>query len=126
MEILLKVIVGLFAGLFLFMGGTFLFDPAAASEQLALTAMDSHGLNTIRGDLAGLFLGSGILLVLGLVQKKSAWFLAVAVLMGTIAAGRLVGFAMDGSPTSATITALAVELIMVAVLVLASKKITSD
>ena len=54
------------------------------------------GLSTIRSDLGGMFLTGGALLALGVLRGQTLWFLAVALLMGLIALGRLIGFALDG------------------------------
>ena len=62
------------------------------------------------------------MLVLGVVRGNTTWFLAVAVLMGLIAFGRLVGFAVDGTD-QATVTAFVAELIIIAVLVFADRKL---
>ena len=76
MDLLLRIIIGAVALLFLFMGLGYLFDPAASALDLSLTPVGEHGLNTIRGDMAGLFLASTVLLGLGLLQRKVEWFLS--------------------------------------------------
>ncbi len=122
MELALKVIVGLFALLFLFMGVGFMFDPAGNAASLGVTPIGEHGLNTLRGDIGGLFIGSTGLLVLGIVQRKGEWLLAVALIMSVIALGRLVGFALDGGATQATLTAFGFEVVIAIVMVLTSRK----
>lgn len=125
MELALKVIVGLFALLFLFMGVGFMFDPGSNAAGLGLTPLGEHGLNTLRGDLGGLFIGSTLLLALGVLQRKGEWLLAVAVLMVVIAMGRLVGFVLDGNPTQATLVAFGFEIVIAIVLVLTSRKFSA-
>ena len=122
MELALKVIVGLFALLFLFLGVGFMFDPGGNAADLALSPLGEHGLNTVRGDLGGLFIGSTLLLALGILQRKSEWLLAVALLMAAIALGRLVGFVLDGNPSQATLAAFGLEMLITIVLVLTSRK----
>ena len=56
-------------------------------------ALDSRpvgelGLNTLRSDIAGMFLTSTVLLTIALIARKAEWFLAVAILMLVIAFGR--------------------------------------
>ncbi len=34
----------------------FIFDPASMEQQFAVTALDTHGMGTLRGDLGGTFL----------------------------------------------------------------------
>lgn len=122
MELALKVFVGLFALLFLYMGVGFVFDPAASAVSIGLTPLAEHGLNTLRGDIGGLFIGSTLLLTLGILQRKSEWLLAVAMLMGVIALGRLVGFAIDGNPNPATLVAFGFEVTIVALLVITGRR----
>lgn len=123
MTILLRILVGLIALLLLVLGLNLMFNPAAAAAGLGLTPEGSLGLNTLRGDFGGMFLASTVLLALGLVRQRAEWFLAVAVVMGLIAIGRIVGFVIDGAPTSATGAAFAVEILIVLVLLAASRKL---
>jgi len=123
MVLTLRLLVGAFALLFLVMGAGFLFDPAGSAAGLAVTPEGVHGLNTLRGDMAGLFLGSTVLLILGLVRREATWLLAVVVLMVVIALGRLVGFALDGAPAQETIVAFGFEVVIAAVLLLAARKL---
>ena len=123
MEMSLKVVVWLLVLLFGFWGLNFVFAPSG--EMLGVTPLAEHGLNTLRGDIGGLFLGSAVLLVLGLILKKAEWFLAVAVLMSVIAFGRIIGFVLDGNPTDPTLTAFGFEIVITAVAILASRRLVS-
>lgn len=124
MQIAIKVVVGLIGLLLLFMGINLMFiDPAAAAEGFNVTPIGPDGLNTLRGDLGGMFVTAGVLLALGIVQQKAQWFYAVAILMGVIALGRLVGFVVDGGPGDATLPAFISELVFVAILTFAGMKI---
>ena len=71
-------------------------------------------------------LASAVLLVLGLVQQKAQWFYAVAILMGLIALGRLIGFVLDGGPSDVTLPAFIAELVFVVILTFAGLKLTAD
>ena len=122
MDLTLKIIAGLFALLFIFMGAGFMLDPAANAVNLAVTPLGEHGLNTLRGDLGGLFLGSAALILLGVIQNKGEWLVAVAVLMLFIAAGRLIGFVVDGDPVQATLVAFGFEIVIAAVLIFAGRR----
>jgi len=98
----------------------FLFDPLAGAAQFAVVPEGIRGLNTVRGDLGGLFLGAALLLGTGLLRGQTVWFLAVAVVMGAIAVGRLLGFALDGWSGN-SVMEFAGELGIIAVLVLAHR-----
>lgn len=123
MQHLAKVIPALIALLFLVMGVSFVFDPVASAAQVGVTPLGADGLNTIRGDLGGLFLSCAILLLLGIWRAEGAWLIAVAVLMLVIASGRLIGFVVDGSPGQATLTAFIFELVIAAGLIYSSRRI---
>ncbi|HEY5645353.1 MAG TPA: DUF4345 family protein [Pseudomonadales bacterium] len=123
MVLVLRLGVGAVALLFLVMGAGFVTDPAGGAASLGLTPEGVHGLNTLRGDIAGLFVGSALMLVLGLVRREPIWLLAVAVLMAVIALGRLVGFVVDGAPAQPTLVALGVEIFVTALLLVAANKL---
>ena len=95
MDLALRILIGLFTLLFLAMGLNLMLAPVAGAEGLAVTPIGEHGLNTLRGDMGGMFVGCGLLLLLGLVRRKSEWFFAVALLMALIAIGRVLGFVID-------------------------------
>jgi len=109
--------------LFLVMGVNFVVDPVAGAAQLAVAPLGAEGLNTIRGDLAGLFLGSAFLLGLGIWREEGSWFVAVAAFMVVIASGRLVGFALDGAPSQTTLTAFVFEILIALSLVYSSRRL---
>ena len=123
MKLTAKIIPGLIALLFLFMGFNFLFDPVAGAQQMSVEPVGTHGLNTLRGDFGGLFLTCGVLLIIGIVRTEGQWFIAVAVAMGLIALGRVVGFVLDGSPSEATLTAFGVEVVIAVALVFANSRL---
>ena len=123
MQYLVKGLPALFALLFLLMGASILLDPNGGAAQFSVQPIGTDGLNTIRGDLGGLFLGCGVLLVLGVLRSEAIWLNAVAIFMLVIAAGRLLGFIVDGSPSSATLTAFGFELAYAVILLFCGKRI---
>jgi hypothetical protein len=123
MKYVVKIIPALVALLFLAMGINFVFDPVAGAAQVGVTPLGADGLNTIRGDLGGMFLSCAILLMLGIWRAEAAWLNAVAVLMLVKASGRLIGFVVDGSPGETTLTAFIFELVIAAGLIYSSRRI---
>ncbi|UTW59950.1 DUF4345 family protein [Kordiimonas sp. SCSIO 12603] len=118
MENLPEIFIGI-ATLMLFgLGMTSMFAPKKMLKNFAVEPVGIMGLNTIRGVIGGLFLGSVSMLVLGYMQEQTMWYLAVAILLGAVAIGRLVGLVFDGFDKAA-IPPLIVELVMVGVLVYA-------
>ena len=126
MALTLKIVSGLFALLFLFMGAGFMFDPSGSASGVGLSPLGEVGLNTLRGDMGGMFLASTALIGLGILLKRGDWLLAVAILMLFIAAGRIIGFIVDGSPTQPTLMAFGFEIVIAAVLIAASRKLTAS
>ncbi len=126
MTLTLKIVSGLFALLFLTMGVGHMFDPVGNAEGVGLSPLGELGLNTLRGDLGGMFLACTALIGLGLFLKKGEWLLAVAVLMLFIALGRLMGFVMDGSPAQPALVAFGFEIVIAAVLFATSRNLAAS
>ena len=124
MALTLQILAGLFAVLFIVMGAGFLFDPMSNAASVAVTPVAEHGLNTLRGDLGGLFIGSALLISLGLIRRRRDWLLAVAILMLCIAGGRVIGFIVDGNPAEAALVAFGFEIVIATVMILAARKLT--
>lgn len=123
MRLPLQIVLWLLALLFLVMGVGFLIDPVSAAGDMGLEPMTIAGMNTLRGDFAGLFLAMTAMLALGLLRREPVWLLATAVLLGTIALGRLLGFALDGTAQQPLI-AFAVEVVSVLLLLIAARQLT--
>jgi hypothetical protein len=80
------------------------------------------GLNSLRSMFPGILVGSGLMMQMGIWKKNTTWFLAAALLMGVVAFGRILSFAVDGFD-SASVPPTVVELLALAVLVFADKKL---
>ena len=109
--------------LFALMGAGFYFDPTVSAARIGLEAMNATGANALPGDLGGLFIGMALLLVLGLRRPQAAWLPAVAVLLGTIAVGRAIGFAR-GPMSDEAMLFFMVEVVSVAILLLAHRRLS--
>jgi len=95
-----------------------MFAPKSMFEILAVEPQGGAGLNTIRGFLGGLFIGSSIVLATGLVTGNTTFFLAVAMTMSVVVIGRCIGIAMDGFEKK-VVSPLVAEIVMVAVFIVA-------
>jgi hypothetical protein len=121
MQIALKVLVGLIGLLLGVLGVRWVFAPESVAAELGIGLSGAVALNTARGDVGGLFIGGALLCGLALARGDGHPLRAAALLLGCVAAGRTVGIATDGfAPESAT--AIAVELAMIAVLLLAARR----
>lgn len=97
----IKILIGLLSIPLIVLGVAAMFNPTMPMilEKFSVipeAANSINGLNTIRSIVGGLLLGSGVLMLIGLFLKNSAWFMAVAVLMGIVIIGRIFGIFVDG------------------------------
>jgi hypothetical protein len=114
-------VLALIGLVFLGLGLNFMFNPVTMAAGFGLVAEDVSGVNSIRGDLGGLFLAMSMMMAAGLATSQRLWFLAVAVLVGCIALGRLLGFVLDGIAGN-NVPAFLFELVLVPILVMAHRR----
>ena len=77
------------------LGATTMIAPQSMVDIHAVEPEGPSGLNTIRGFLGGLMIGSSIALATGLVTGNATIFLAVATVTSVVVVGRLVGIVVD-------------------------------
>ena len=118
MDALLQGLVGLSCLFLAGLGARTMFVPKSMFGILAVEPEGPAGLNTIRGFLGGLFIGSSIVLATGLATGNTTFFLAVATVMGVVVIGRLVGIAVDGF-NKKVLFPLVTEIVMVAIFIAA-------
>lgn len=124
MELTLQILVGL-ATLMLFgLGSTSMFAPRKMLKNFAVEPIGTVGLSTIRSVIGGFFIASVAMLAFGLLTGETIGFLAVALLLGVIAFGRIVGIFADGFD-KAVIPPLVVEIVIAAVLITAYLQLTA-
>jgi hypothetical protein len=121
MKIGLKIGVGLIGALFAMLGARWMLAPAGIDAEQAMTLGSPVALNTARGDVGGLFIGGALLGVLGLVGSDVRYFRARAVMVGSVALGRVVGMTLDGFARESGVAFVA-ELVIVTVLLLAARR----
>lgn len=118
MELTLQILVSL-ATLMLFGLGTMsMFAPRKMVGNFSLEPVGTPGLSALRSVIGGLFLGSVALLLTGLLTGQTLGYVAVAVLMGAIAFGRIVSLVADGFDKT-VIPPLVVELVIASILLTA-------
>jgi hypothetical protein len=124
MEKGIRIALGILCLPLLGLGLAAMFHPAAVLVKFAVEPQGAAGLNTIRGVMGSILLGSGIFMVLGLKTKNTFWFFATAILMFLAAFGRIVGVALDGFD-SHIMPPLVIELVVGALALTAHKKFGS-
>ena len=117
-ETVLRGLVGLSCLFLAGLGIRTMFAPRSMVGILAIEPEGPAGLNTIRGFLGGLTLGSSAVLAIGLVTGNTTFILAVASVMSVVVAGRLVGIAIDGFDQK-VVFPLVAEVLMVTLFIVA-------
>jgi hypothetical protein len=119
----LWVLTGLIAINFLIMGLRWAVAPSGAAEALNMSLFIGAGLSSQIGDVGGLFLGMGLLVLFGLVTKKREWFLATSLLVYAIAVFRILAWLFHGA--SLVMPLIVPEIVIGTLLLIASKKLTA-
>lgn len=118
MELTLQILVGLATVMLLGLGTMSMFAPRRMVKNFAIEPIGTAGLSTIRSVIGGLFIASVVMLVFGLTTGQTLGFVAVALLLGVVAFGRIVGIVTDGFD-KAVVPPLVVELVIIGVLLVA-------
>ena len=118
METVLQGLVGLSCLFLVGLGARTMFTPGSMVGILAVEPEGAAGLNTIRGFLGGLFVGSSIVLATGLATGNTTFFLAVAMTMGFVVFGRSAGIVVDGFDKKVAFPLIA-EILMASIFVTA-------
>jgi hypothetical protein len=116
MSIVLKGMVGITGLLLAYLGVQWIFTPVAIAGTLGLALDGAPAFNAARGSIGGPLLGNAVLCALGLVTNQGRYLFAAAILIGCVFAGRVIGIVTDG-PAQSSVTAVVVEVIMIASLV---------
>lgn len=118
MELTLQIFVDLASLMLLALGTTSMFAPRRMVKNFAIEPVGTVGLSTIRSVIGGLFLASVAMLAVGLVIGQTLGFVAVAIVLGAVAFGRIVGIVTDGFD-KAVVPPFVVEIAIIAVLLTA-------
>lgn len=115
MNLTLQILVGLATMMLLGLGTMSMFAPRRMVKNFALEPVGTAGLSTIRSVIGGLFLASVAMLSFALATGQTLGYVAVALLLASVALGRVVGLVTDGFD-KAVVPPLLVELVIIAVL----------
>ena len=123
MNVILRIIVGLWGVGFGLLAVRGILDPNAFLAQFGFQAAGAS-INTIRADFGAFFLVSAVGALWGAWQPAKAKLLYVpAALFGTALLGRLFGLAMGDPASDANNQAMIVEGISVALMLFAAKRL---
>lgn len=124
MELTLQILVGLATVMLLGLGTMSMFAPRRMVKNFAIEPIGTAGLSTIRSIIGGLFIASVAMLAFGLTTGQTLGFVAVALLLGVVAFGRIVGIVTDGFD-KAVVPPLVVELVFIGVLLAAHTRLSA-
>jgi ribonuclease Z len=116
MQRVLRYLCGFVAIFFLALGLMFLFAPGSQTAQFALLPSGNGGLSTMRGDMAGLFLGMALFSLLGAIRGSIRLLAVPASFLGFIILGRLLNLMLDGRSATG-VQSMLVEIVLAAILV---------
>jgi len=125
MTIILKIACALYALLMIMLGSRWLFAFDGIAAQWVVQALGPAGVNNLTADMAALFLGGAIMIILGLRKGQSVWLLAAALLMAIAAAGRIYVYATVGYVPE-TLVPLLVEIVSCALLTGTHMRLSSE
>lgn len=91
-----RLLTGLIGLFFLLLGLGFISFPDVLAAVFSVQPITIQGLNAIRGDLGGLFLGLSFFCFLGVVTKRWSWLMVPIVFLLIIIVGRLISIGQDG------------------------------
>lgn len=81
MVIVLRILAGLAALMFVLQGIQWIVSPAAVAESLGMELLQGAGASTQIGDLGSFFLVGGIMMVIGQLPGRSIWLYPPAMLI---------------------------------------------
>ena len=120
MVVVARVGVALLGALFLVIGAGLIFNTTDAAADLGLPNMMAAGYGTVRADIAGFFLGGGLISVVASLRKDGSLLWPVQLLVLLALLGRVFTLAVDG-PVAAGLTSMGVEVAILVLLLWAKR-----
>ena len=121
MNKVLKVLVLLFAILFLVTGLRWLVAPGGVAPMFGLTLAEGVGLSSQVGDMSAFFLTLGICMLVALVSGQRSWYYPPVMLLLLTAVGRLIAWLFHDAALAPDLIGL--EILVAAVLLVASRRL---
>ena len=120
MVVVARVGVALLGALFLVIGAGLIFNTTDAAADLGLPNMMAAGYGTVRADIAGFFLGGGLISVVASFRKDGSLLWPVQLLVLLALLGRVFTLVVDG-PVAAGLTSMGVEVAILVLLLWAKR-----
>lgn len=113
------ILPGLF---FLFAGFQWLVSPERGASALTMPLLSGAGLGSQVGDIGGLFLGMGLLIMGAVTTRKRDLLLSVAVILSCIAVYRFLAFTLHDA--TLIVQSVTIEIVLAVWFFIASTKNT--
>lgn len=120
MVVVARAGVALLGALFLVIGAGLIFNTTDAAADLGLPNMMAAGYGTVRADIAGFFLGGGLISVVASFRKDGSLLWPVQLLVLLALLGRVFTLVVDG-PVAAGLTSMGVEVAILVLLLWAKR-----
>lgn len=120
MNTALRILVGLPALLFIFIGLRWAVDPSGAADMSGMPLLTGLALSSQIGDFGALFLGLGGMALYGSVKQSPSWLYPPAIVLVVIACYRLIAWSFHGAPFA--VTEIIVEIVVATLLILLAKR----
>ena len=120
MVVVARLGVALLGALFLVIGAGLIFNTTDAAADLGLPNMMAAGYGTVRADIAGFFLGGGLISVVASFRKDGSLLWPVQLLVLLALLGRVFTLVVDG-PVAAGLTSMGVEVAILVLLLWAKR-----
>jgi ribonuclease Z len=129
-ETIFRLLAGIIGLLFLILGLGFMTFPDIFATGFSAQPITIQGLNAVRGDFGGLFLGMSFFCFLGAATHRWFWLIVPIFFLLFIITGRLISLGLDGLATagvqSVKIEAVLLVLLITSTIGLARKSGTNE
>ncbi len=122
--IIFTVFLILPAVFFLFTGFQWLVSPETAADALMMPLLDGAGRSSQMGDIGGLFLGMGLVVMSVVVTRKGDWLMPVSIILACIGVFRLLAFALHDATLIPQM--VVIELVLSVWFAIASQKLSGE
>jgi hypothetical protein len=115
MQLTSRILVALIALLLLSIAVRLLFDTSAAMTDIGLSVVTEQGRGTVRADVGGFFMVSGLLTLWGAASLNRNVLWPVQLMMVFALLGRVITVVVDGA-AAAGVMQMGVEVVIIALL----------
>ncbi len=109
---------------FLFTGYQWLVSPETAASALMMPLLDGAGRSSQMGDIGGLFLGMGLVIMSAVVTRKGDWLMPLSIILACIGIFRLLAFSLHDAALIPRM--IVIEIVLSVWFAIASRKLSVE